>query len=73
MNRYLAPCILPFARCVYANNVKHRADLHFCDEIEVGPHNSDAKCFKLTWKKQMIERSLDSRVVKVKFDWDEEE
>ncbi len=62
MNRYCAPCILPYAICVYKKAATPRRPMAFCDDIRIGPGNSDAKCFKVTWKKQMIERSLDSGV-----------
>ena len=70
--KYCAPCILPYSKCVYQKATTKRRPMAFCDDIEVGPHNSDAKCFKVTWKKQMIERSLDSGVALVSLDKEEE-
>lgn len=66
MNRYLAPCILPYsALCPYKRSSTPRRPTAFCDDITTGPGNSDAACFKVTWKKQMIENSLDSGVALV--------
>lgn len=72
MNKYLAPCILPYIFCVYKNIGTRKRPMAFCDDIRVGPGNSDSKCFKLTWKKKMIESSLDSGVVLLQLEEKEE-
>ena len=53
-------CILPFINCPYrVLNIDWQA---VCDDIDVGPFNSDAGCYKVTWKRNMILSSKMTRV-----------
>ena len=54
-------CILPFSRCVYSVDRLGAFQKTYCEDIQICPGNSDAKCFKVKEKKHMIFISLIAR------------
>lgn len=48
-------CILPFCWCVYKEYDSAYGAM--CAEVSEAPFNSDASCFKLSWKRDYVGRS----------------
>ena len=51
-------CILPFSYCVYAVERLGAFQKTYCEDIQICSGNSDAECFKVRRRKQMIFASL---------------
>ena len=51
-------CILPFSRCLYSVERLGAFQKTYCDDIQICPGNSDARCFRVVAKKNMILLSL---------------